>query len=427
MLTFFLLALVSWLSANTLERALAELRELNVQLDSRVVERTRDLAAALAKNQAILDSTADGVIVFDRESRAVIANPSALDLLARPLENVVGQDAETLMDNDVSADDRSTLARLLEEQKTQRSGLKIGWGSKTLSVTLAPVRDYDGRTTGTVAVFRDFTREAQVDRTKSTFISIASHELRTPLNAILGYAEMLEHDVFGALTTRQHAALERVVANIGQMLSLVNNLLDQAQMEAGMLTLSIASLSPVELIVGVKGVMDVIAQAKGLDLTSQIAASVPARVEGDWQRLHQILINLVNNAIKFTERGWVNIHVYAPDETHWAIEISDTGCGIPREAHDYIFDPFRQVEDPTTRKYGGAGLGLSIVKRLTGLMGGELYLESELDRGSSFTIVLPTIFSKDRARLDENREKAIIPQDEQSIGQKTDPAQEGDL
>jgi len=398
MLAFFAVALVSWLSARSLEHALQDLRILNRELDQRVQDRTRqlanrtqELAEALSRTQAILESIADGVIVFDIDGKAVVANPAIAALLGRPADEITGRDIGTLMDEDVSAADRETLISILQDKNKRYPSLKIEWGHKTLSVSSAPVRDNTGRATGTVAVFRDFTREAQIDRMKSAFVSIASHELRTPLNAILGYADMLREAVYGPLPDRQRELIARIMANTGHLLSLTNNLLDQAQIEAGTLTLNTTSFSLAELIDSVHGVMSVLAQAKGLKLTGHIADDVPATLFGDRQRLHQILVNLVSNAIKFTDQGTVHVRAYRPDADHWALEVSDTGRGIPAEAQAYIFKPFWQVDDSPGREYTGAGLGLSIVKQLTALMGGEIKLMSEVGRGSTFTVVLPLV------------------------------------
>jgi PAS domain S-box-containing protein len=396
MLTFLLIALVSWIAARSLENALASLRTLNRELDQRVVERTQELASALAreqteanKNQAILKSIADGVIVFDKENQAIVANPAVANLLGQPFDEIIGRDIETLMSDEVQPDDQRIITDLLEESDTAHSGIKLKWGNKTLSVSIAPVRDPSHRVSGTVAVFRDFTREAEIDRLKSTFISIASHELRTPLNAILGYTEMLQQAVYGSLSNKQYDIVERVMANAGRLLSLANNLLDQAQMEAGKLTLTVAAFTPTDLIKSMHHVMDVMARTKGLTLTSHIADDVPTTLYGDQQRLHQILINLVNNAIKFTDYGTVSVRFYMPNADHWAMAVSDTGHGIPAEARAYIFEPFRQANDPITRNSKGAGLGLSIVKQLITLMKGKITLESQVGRGSTFTIVLP--------------------------------------
>ncbi|MDY7079690.1 MAG: ATP-binding protein, partial [Chloroflexota bacterium] len=126
-------------------------------------------------------------------------------------------------------------------------------------------------------------------------------------------------------------------------------------------------------------------------LNSHIADDVPAVLPGDRQRLHQILVNLVGNAIKFTDEGTIQVRVYRPDAVHWVLEVSDTGCGVPLADQPYVFDPFRQVDSSATREHDGSGLGLSIVKQLTNLMGGEITLASRVGRGSTFTIILPLV------------------------------------
>jgi PAS domain S-box-containing protein len=389
MFIFFMIALVSWLAASGLERALRDLRTLNRELDQRVQERTRELAESLSKTEAILDSTADGIIVFDGSGKATVANPSVTNLLAHCAEEIVGYDFETLMEGEVSPEDREMIGELLHGEEMERPSVKFAWGDKTISASVAPVHLEGGEDIGTVAVFRDFTLEAEIDRMKSTFVAIASHELRTPLNAILGYTEMLKEGVYGELSDRQEGAMERLMANTSHMLGLVNNLLDRARIEAGTLKLNMSPFSPTNLIDGVIGVMDVMAQNKGLELTSSVGADVPSALTGDWQRLHQILINFANNAIKFTEEGGIDVRIYMHDKDHWAMAVSDTGIGIPEHARDYIFEPFRQVDESATREYGGAGLGLSIVKQLVEMMGGWVELESEEGKGSTFTVILP--------------------------------------
>lgn len=400
---FFAIALVSWLSARSLERALQDLRAINRDLDRRVVERTRDLAEALlrvqaesSKNQAILEGIADGVIVFDDNGKAIVANPAIARLLGRQPGEISGQYIEKLMSEHVSDDDKKTILNLLKGQDLHTPSTKLQWGSKVLSVSFAAVRDEMNHSIGTVAVFRDFTREAEVDRMKSAFVSMASHELRTPLNAILGYADMLKEAVFGSLNNEQLDTTDRITANAQRMLSLVNNLLDQAQMEAGKLSLNTTEFSPTQLLHEVESMMSVLARNKGLLLDGVVSANVPALVTGDPHRIHQIIVNLVGNAIKFTERGMIRVRVYCPNEAErWALEVSDTGPGIPEEAQSYIFDAFRQVDDSITREHAGSGLGLSIVKQLTELMGGEIKLVSEVGRGSTFTVTLPLALMKE--------------------------------
>jgi signal transduction histidine kinase len=394
---FIVIGLVSWLTARSLEQALVELRVINQELDQRVAQRTRDLSEALArvqaessKNQAILESIADGVIVFDQAGKAMVANSSIAQLLNRPVEKIVSADIPTLMGDEVDTADREKVTQLLQQdQELSAPSFTFRWGKKMLSTSFAAVRDSSNKPIGHVMVFRDFTREAELDRMKSAFLSMASHEIRTPLNAVLGYSDMLQEDVYGQLNAEQRKTIERIMANAKRMLALVNNLLDQAQIEAGRISMHIAPFELENLIEDLKLVTAVLAETKGLKLVYEVEKDVPNQMSSDAQRLHQIILNLIGNAIKFTKQGMVGVRVYLQDSLHWAIAVSDTGPGIHPEAQTYIFEAFRQVDDPSTRENMGSGLGLSIVKQLTNLLGGEVKLQSEVGQGSTFTITLP--------------------------------------
>lgn len=394
-LSFMILALVSWLSARSLEHALNDLRAINRELDQRVAQRTQDLSDALSreqaessKNQAILESIADGVIVFDNRGRAIVANASVAHLMGRSPDEIMHSDINTLMAKDVDEADREMTIKLLQDESLRTPSFKFRWHNKTLSVSFATVRSVSG-VIGNVMVCRDFTREAELDRMKSAFLSMTSHELRTPLNAILGYSDMLQEEVYGALTSEQSGTIRRITANTSRMLNMVNNLLDQAQIEAGKLAIHLDPFAIETLIDDLHSVASVLAENKGLELTCTVDPDVPAVLTSDPQRLHQILLNLVGNAVKFTKQGAVRVRVFSPDADHWALAVSDTGAGIPPEAQSYIFEPFRQVDDPLTRNNIGSGLGLSIVKQLAHLLGGDIHLESQVGQGSTFTVILP--------------------------------------
>ena len=395
-LGFFAVALVSWLSARSLEQALADVRVINQELDQRVKERTRDLAAALAreqteasKNQAVLEGIADGVIVFDNQGQSIVANPAIADLIERPIEEITGHNIETLMGEQVDAADREMIANLLKDREAAAPSVRFKWGQKTLSVSVAPVRGASDQVIGTVAVFRDYTREAEVERMKSNFVSMVSHDLRTPLSAILGYTDMLRVGVYGPLSDKQADAMTRINANTGRLLNIVNNLLDQAQIEAGRLVLHVSAFDPHDLLADMEVVMGVLARNKGLELDCHVADDLPSTLSSDRQRLHQILVNLVNNGIKFTEDGRVSVSIRRHDLGHWALVVSDTGPGIPAEAQSYVFEPFRRIDSSITREHPGVGLGLAIVKQLTTRMGGEIALDSKEGCGTTFTIVFP--------------------------------------
>jgi signal transduction histidine kinase len=207
----------------------------------------------------------------------------------------------------------------------------------------------------------------------------------------LGYAELLRYGAFGPLEEKQENAASQIIDSAHYLTAMVNELLDQAQAESKSVILHIDNFNVNELVQHVEASMTVLAGKKGLALRTSIAPNVPETLRGDRQRLQQILINLAGNAIKFTQTGEVSIHLYCPDDTHWAMQVADTGAGVAEEAQAYIFEPFRQANNAITRENRGTGLGLSITKQLVELMRGEITLESEVDKGSTFTIILPIL------------------------------------
>jgi signal transduction histidine kinase len=394
---YFVVALISWLSARNLEQTLQDLRQINTNLDQIVKERTHALAEALTRerieagrSQAILESIADGVVVFDTKGNAIQANPALSHLINVPINDILNASVNHLVESSpMDAKNKGTLAGLLTKPSEQLSSHRVVWGQKTLSVSSSHVLDRDSSEVGTVAVFRDFTKEAGIEKMKSAFVAMVSHELRTPLSAILGYAEIFLEQIYGALNEKQTKMVIRIVSNTRRLLNLINDLLDQAQMEAGKLKIKYEMIKPSHLLENLHGVMDKITEDKGLTLTSELDPELPTAIKGDSARLQQILVNLVNNAVKFTKEGSVHVKLSLMNKQEWGIAVSDTGMGIPKDELPNIFDSFRQVEGTTIREHGGFGLGLSIVKQLVSLMGGNISVDSELGKGSTFYITLP--------------------------------------
>jgi len=268
-------------------------------------------------------------------------------------------------------------------QKTERDLTFL----QTIANTLAGIIELK-RAEESLAQAHDQALEAS--RLKSQLLANISHVLRTPLGSILGYTEMLQAGVYEPLTGQQQEAITEIIESAEQLLNFINNLLSQAQIETGKVVLNAVSFAPAELLDAIQSTSRALARTKGLELTSAIAPDMPAALSGDPYWLRQIIINLVSNAIKFTDRGAVGVHIYRADDVHWAIQVTDTGCGIPAEAQTYIFDSFRQVDETAIRKqHTGSGLGLSIVKQLTDLMGGQITLTSQEGQGSTFTVLLP--------------------------------------
>jgi GAF domain-containing protein len=222
---------------------------------------------------------------------------------------------------------------------------------------------------------------------KSQFLANMSHELRTPLNAILGYAELLVDGIYGALPDRPKGVLERIQNNGKHLLALINDVLDLAKIEAGQLTLTLEDYSLPEVVKSVVTATEPLATGKGLKFTASLQEDMP-KGHGDARRLSQVLLNLVGNAIKFTDQGEVEIRGSA-NRGQFVLEVRDTGPGIPDADQERIFGEFQQIDNSNTRQKGGTGLGLAISKRMVEMQGGTIALESALGQGSTFRVVLP--------------------------------------
>jgi signal transduction histidine kinase/ActR/RegA family two-component response regulator len=228
------------------------------------------------------------------------------------------------------------------------------------------------------------------NQAKSTFLATMSHEIRTPMNGVLGMIDVLDRT---PLNGEQRDALATVRYSASALLKIIDDILDFSKIEAGRLELERIELSPLELIEGAAEALAPQAAAKGIKLGAFLGAGVPDRVIGDPIRLQQILFNLIGNAVKFTERGYVRVWLErAPDgrrgEIALRIRVEDSGIGLTKEQQDRLFQPFVQADSTTTRRFGGTGLGLSIVRRLAEAMRGTVRVESEPDKGSTFIVTV---------------------------------------
>ena len=390
----------------------AELLSLLGTTFGHLIERTRveaSLQESEARYRQIVENASDVIYRTDMDGRFTYINPIGLHFLGLANDaELAGRHYLEL----VAPSFRHRLKRFYDHQYIAKQkntyqefpivstiGREVWLGQNVQLI------EENGKVIGFQAVARDITdlveakdalalaryQALEASQLKSQLLAKVSHELRTPLGGVLGYAELLRYGAFGPLEEKQAHAASQIIDSAHYLTAMVNELLDQAQAENKSVILHIDNFNVNELVQHVESNMSVLAGKKGLTLRTSIAPEVPETLRGDRQRLQQILINLAGNAIKFTKTGEVGIHVYCPDDAHWAIQVADTGAGVPKEAQAYIFEPFRQVNNAITRENRGTGLGLSITKQLVEIMRGEITLESEVDKGSTFTIVLPIL------------------------------------
>jgi len=228
---------------------------------------------------------------------------------------------------------------------------------------------------------------AAASQLKSQFLANVNHELRTPVSAIIGYGGLVLSETEGKISRLQRENLQDLINNAERLLTLIDSLLDIAKIEAGKLEVQIEPLDVEDIIQGVTSTIEPTLNNNQVRVMRDIAPDLPL-LNTDRDKLSQILLNLLANAVKFTERGEIKV-VAAPHNGALKLEVSDTGIGIPKEALSQVFEEFHRGGSSTAKKYLGTGLGLAIVKRLVGLLGGDIDVSSEVNVGSTFTIILP--------------------------------------
>jgi signal transduction histidine kinase len=268
---------------------------------------------------------------------------------------------------------------------------RIEVGERIISVHLSPVTHGD-EFLGLVSVFRDITREVEVDRMKSEFVSTVSHELRTPMTSIKGYADLLLMGAAGSLDEEQERYIEIIKNNADRLSLLVNDLLDISRIEQGRVELEIRDLSLAETVTQLMESLEV--RFEDEDKVVRVTIDVPPdlpTVQADSDRVTQILMNIVLNAYQYTpEGGSVTISAHQ-EEDGIRVDVADSGIGIAPEDQDRVFERFYRGEDPMVISTAGTGLGLAIVQQLVEMHNGRVWLESELGKGTTFRILFPYV------------------------------------
>jgi signal transduction histidine kinase len=358
---------------------------------------------------------ADGIVIVSRTGMIRFANPAA--------ERLFGRSASELLDRElgfpVLAAETAEVEVVRPNQQTVTAELRAvetEWqGEPSHLLSLRDVTDRKRAEQRTAQLNRERIARIEAEaanHAKSEFLALMSHELRTPLNAVIGYAELLDLGITGPLSPDQHKQIGRIMHSGRHLLGLVNEVLDLAKVEAGALSLQRGIGRPGKSIDAALALVEPVAQAKGVNLIRKMPPEENVTYAGDDGRVRQILVNLLNNAVKFTPAGGevrMEWGVTAVPDTEaqlfgrgpWCyLRISDTGIGIPKKKLGSIFEPFVQVEAGHTRSQEGSGLGLTISRRLARLMNGDLSVRSEVGKGSIFVLWLPdaTTMARDTAR-----------------------------
>jgi len=393
------------------------LQEAHDSLEKRVAERTAYL-------NALIENSPLAIMVLDSDHKVQLCNPAFEALFQYSRQDVVGKGITVLFaDGDLS--EARTIPHLTSEQTpvhlvTRRQRRDRTYVDVEVHTVGLIVR---GEVAGSLAIYQDISVRKRAEeemhrakeaaeaasRAKSEFLANMSHEIRTPMNGIMGMTELvLDTELDGE--QRNYLNLAKVSAD--SLLSLINDILDYSKIEAGKLEIDAIDFNLGDSLGDTMKTLSLRAHQKGLELAFEIQPEVPDALVGDPGRLRQIIVNLIGNAIKFTEQGEVVLHVETESRTHDDIHlhftVADTGIGIPVEKQNLIFQAFQQADGSMTRKHGGTGLGLTISSRLLELMGGRIWVESELGQGSRFHFIVCFGLQKVPART-------IVPRDPMTL------------
>jgi PAS domain S-box-containing protein len=382
---------------------------LNILADISERKRSDIEAARLA---AIVDGSDDAIVGKNLDGIVTSWNAAATRIFEFTAEEMVGQSIMRIIPGDLQDEEREIMARLARGERLDHfDTIRLAKGGRRIDVSLtaSPLRDAVGAVVGVSKIARDVTDRKRVEqalldaiveaekanRAKTEFLAVMSHEIRTPLNSIGGFTDLLATTT--QLTPQQRRYTDLVKIANAALLTIVNDILDFSKVEAGQLELDRHPFSLSGLIRDTVAIVSPMAAVKNLRVNVTIEPGAPETIVGDHSRLRQILLNLLNNAVKFTAKGSITVDVRkqaaADDRECIRLSVTDTGIGIPAEHQRRLFERFSQADSSISREHGGTGLGLAICKQLVELMGGEIGIVSEEGRGSTiwFYAHLPEI------------------------------------
>ena len=381
-------------------RDITRRKEMEQQLRQNLVEiqTAREMADAQANRlRSILESVGEAIIMVDNLGLCVVANHQVGSVLGLPAEQIIGKSIHEL---------RSVGARLFRGNGALTWSPGPGGGppieietqivetreekARVFHEFAAPVQDEAGRVIGRIYVYRDITKETEVDRMKSEFIATVSHELRTPMTSIKGSLGLVLGGVAGDLPADAKDLLAIAQNNTDRLIRLINDILDISRIEAGKMEIKRAPIAASDAILRAVQELEGFARQRDIKITIEAPEELP-RVMADADRLQQVLVNLISNAVKFSPPSTeVTLRSFL-EHGQIHIQVIDRGPGIARDQQNAIFEKFHRVDNAASRKTGGTGLGLAICKAIVEEHGGHIWVESEVGEGSVFTFTLPVV------------------------------------
>ena len=390
-----------------------ELSDINQDLEKEIIER-KQIEETLNKSQqeltSVFKSSPESLIYHDEQGTILKINPRFTEVFGYTLNELEGRNINEGMI--FPRDKTKEESKKITQTVLEKGLIRIETIRKKKDGTLFPVVIsaspiiIKGKSKGIIAIYSDITKEKLAEKeiikakkeaelanqAKSAFLASMSHEIRTPMNAIIGMGELMKNTT---LNDEQKEYLDMLRISADNLLNVINDVLDISKIESGHIEIEKIEFNLWELIESIGVTLGIKASQKKLELLCYSNPDVPQYVMGDPTRLRQILINLAGNSLKFTEKGEIAINVKIlkreDEKVSLHFTVKDTGIGIPKEKQAKIFESFSQVDSSTTRKYGGTGLGLSICKQLAEQMGGKIWVESEVSKGSTFHFTLPSV------------------------------------
>ncbi len=409
----------------------AELYRLITDQAQRLGDMLQEQAAEAYRIQTILSSITDGILVLDEKNNILMLNPSAEEMLGvkgasladHPLRDIVTATSEKERDFVLKFYTDLLIQNAKVKEPGEAVSFRVEGPRKVLDVSLVRAPVGRGGTMGTIAVLRDITREAEIDRMKTEFISTVSHELRTPMTSIKGYIDLLYMGVAGPLSEQQKRFVTIIKNNADRLASLVSDILDISRIESGRVRLNFEPLSLKKVVEEVSLAFEHRIREKSLSYIVDIPDDLPP-LWADKDRLTQILTNLISNACQYTpEGGSVTVTARAVGDVV-QVDVRDTGIGIAPEDLPRVFDRFFRADHPVVRESPGTGLGLAITKAFVELHGGQIWVQSELGKGSTFSFTIPVAVEEKAEEKpievlprEERKGKILVVEDDRDVAE----------